>query len=177
MKALWHKHPGVRSGNQLTLGERAADRLKQYFGSWGFLLGMVALILLWITVIKTGVAHFDSPDLLLLNLTLSIMAGLQGGALQIASNRGDRVSSELALHTFENGQQLLEMNKRQLELLEAIHTMQDEVAQLRKAQSDANAQLDAGSRRGHLCRCAELPDAADGPEDGEEAGQETPHQA
>lgn len=25
---LWHRHPGVRSGEQLTFGERAADRLR-----------------------------------------------------------------------------------------------------------------------------------------------------
>ncbi len=32
----WHHHPAVRSGGQLTLGERAADRMRNGMGSWPF---------------------------------------------------------------------------------------------------------------------------------------------
>jgi hypothetical protein len=32
----WHRHPGVRSGHELTVGERAADRLRNGMGSWAF---------------------------------------------------------------------------------------------------------------------------------------------
>lgn len=35
-RPLWHHHPGVRSGEQLTLGERAADKMCNGMGSWGF---------------------------------------------------------------------------------------------------------------------------------------------
>jgi len=35
----WHKHPGVRSGADLTLGERAADRMRNVMGSWPFVFG------------------------------------------------------------------------------------------------------------------------------------------
>src|ERR1700681_4446754 len=35
----WHKHPGVRSGDQLSLGERAADRMRNSMGSWPFVFG------------------------------------------------------------------------------------------------------------------------------------------
>jgi hypothetical protein len=31
--ARWHLHPGVRSGEQLTLGERAADAMRNGMGS------------------------------------------------------------------------------------------------------------------------------------------------
>jgi len=32
-KSLWHHHPGVRSGSDLTLGERAADKMRNGMGS------------------------------------------------------------------------------------------------------------------------------------------------
>jgi uncharacterized membrane protein len=102
-RAMWHRHPAVRSGSDLTFGERSADTLKHVFGSWGFLLTLVGGIVAWIGWNKLAPAawHWDTSELLLLNLCLSIMAGLQGGALQIASNRGDRISSELAVSTHQ----------------------------------------------------------------------------
>jgi hypothetical protein len=35
-RPTWRHHPAVRSGDQLTRGERAADRLRNGMGSWGF---------------------------------------------------------------------------------------------------------------------------------------------
>ena len=130
LKPLWHAHPHVRTGTDLTVGERAADRLKHAFGSWGFLLGMLAGIVVWIVWNKATPPgwHWDSTDLLLLNLCLSITAGLQGGALQIASNRGDRIASELAMHTFENGRELLELNRRQMDILTELQELRALVA-------------------------------------------------
>lgn len=39
---MWRLHPGVRSDDQLTPGERAADRLRNVMGSWAFVF--VALV-------------------------------------------------------------------------------------------------------------------------------------
>jgi uncharacterized membrane protein len=117
----WHSHPAVRSGADLTPGERAADVLKHYFGSWLFLGLLNGFIVAWITVNTWILGHpFDPYPYILLNLGLSWLAAQQGGALQISANRGDRISSELAKHTYENGQELLAVNRRQLEILEAI---------------------------------------------------------
>ena len=38
-RSVWHRHPGVRTGDELTLGERAADRLRHGMGSWAFVFG------------------------------------------------------------------------------------------------------------------------------------------
>ena len=38
----WHKHPGVRSGDQLSRGERAADRMRNMMGSWPFVFAFFA---------------------------------------------------------------------------------------------------------------------------------------
>jgi len=121
----WSAHPAVRSGADLTTGERAADHLKAAFGSWGFLIILNAFIAGWIILNAVlGKGAFDPFPFILLNLGLSWLAAQQGGALQIAANRGDRISSELALSTHDNGEKLLALTeavKRDTALLEEIH--------------------------------------------------------
>jgi uncharacterized membrane protein len=114
LKPLWHQHPHVRTGGELLLRERAADLLKRIFGTWS-ILGVTALIItVWIV---TGGFGNDPAPFILLNLCLSCLAAVQGIILQIAANRGDRISSELALSTHAAGEQLVTMNKQQLEIL------------------------------------------------------------
>lgn len=103
----WHRHPGVRSGSELTRGERAADRLRNGMGSWAFIFGFVGAMLMWAalnTLVLPKLLHtraFDVYPYILLNLLLSTLAGLQGGILLIAAKRADQVSSELAQHDYE----------------------------------------------------------------------------
>lgn len=105
----WHKHPGVRSGDQLTLGERAADRMRNMMGSWPFVSVFFAIMIAWAianSVFYLGGRHgkhgFDPYPYILLNLFLSMLAGVQAAALLIAAKRADAISSEIALHTERN---------------------------------------------------------------------------
>jgi uncharacterized membrane protein len=43
----WHRHPGVRSGRDLSLGERAADKMRNVMGSWSFVFGLFAVTIIW----------------------------------------------------------------------------------------------------------------------------------
>lgn len=105
---LWHKHPGVRSGDQLTLGERSADRMRNMMGSWPFVFAFFAVMILWAAVntwLLQRVLHhkaFDPYPYILLNLFLSMLAGVQAAALLIAAKRADAISSEIATHTERN---------------------------------------------------------------------------
>ena len=123
-KPLWHHSKAVRSGDDLAFGERAADRLKRGFGSWAFLIGLNVFIGAWI--LANAVTHkpFDPFPFILLNLFLSWLAAQQGGALQIAANRGDRVASEVALHTEQTTDELLLINKSQSEILARLDALQ-----------------------------------------------------
>lgn len=95
--SIWALHPHVRSGAQLTLGERAADFLKKWFGTWTA-LGFVGLwIVVWVALQKTGF-HWDLYPFILLNLCLSCLAAVQGIILQISANRQDRINAELQQH-------------------------------------------------------------------------------
>ena len=101
----WRRHPGVRSGEQLTRGERAADKMRNGMGSWVFVFGALVFLALWMGV-NAVIAHsghkaFDGYPFILLNLVLSCVAALQGAILLIAAKRSDQVSSELAQHDYE----------------------------------------------------------------------------
>lgn len=55
----WHKHPGVRSGDQLTRGERAADRMRNPMGSWPFVFGFFTVMILW--AVANSVFYVGGP--------------------------------------------------------------------------------------------------------------------
>ena len=124
----WHKHPGVRTGDQLTLGERSADHMRNSMGSWPFVFGFLAIMAVWAIVNSVfylggseGQHGFDPYPYILLNLMLSMVAGLQGAILLIAAKRSDQVSSELAMHTYENTTQLTEILQKVDDLTRQIH--------------------------------------------------------
>jgi len=126
VKSLWHHHPHVRSGEELSIGERAADVMRNGMGSWAFVICALVFLAAW--MIYNGKHGFDPYPFILLNLVLSCLAALQGAILLIAAKRADQISSELAKHTFEIDQETLDiareiaaLTKRIDELTEAIH--------------------------------------------------------
>jgi uncharacterized membrane protein len=133
----WHLHPGVRSGDELTLGERSADRMRNVMGSWPFVFAFFGVMGTWVLVNTLFIEHvlhhkpFDPYPYILLNLFLSMLAGVQAAALLIAAKREDAISSEIALHTERNtddikrlineNTELTAQVKRATDLLEEIH--------------------------------------------------------
>jgi uncharacterized membrane protein len=130
-KAQWHKHPGVRSGEQLTLGERAADRMRNGMGSWPFVFAFFAFMILWAVI--NGVLHvggsqgFDPYPFILLNLFLSMLAGIQAAALLIAAKRADAISSEIALHTEKTTDEVKTLLQQNTKLTQAVERLTQEV--------------------------------------------------
>lgn len=133
----WHTHPGVRSGKELSLGERAADHMRNAMGSWPFVFGFFAVMIAWAltnTWLLERVLHhkaFDPFPYILLNLFLSMMAGVQAAALLIAAKRSDAIASEVAVHTATNtddikvliaeNTQITSAVKENTDLLEELH--------------------------------------------------------
>jgi uncharacterized membrane protein len=133
-ESTWHKHPGVRTGDQLTLGERAADRMRNTMGSWSFVFGFFAFMILWAilnSALYVGGQHgkhgFDPYPYILLNLFLSMMAGVQAAALLIAAKRADSIASEIALHTEHNTDDIKALLQQNVELTAAVRALTEEV--------------------------------------------------
>lgn len=118
-RPTWHHHPGVRSGDQLTRGERAADRLRNGMGSWGFVFGALVFLAGW--MLGNRDVGFDKYPFILLNLILSCLAAMQGAILLIAAKREDQISSELARHDFETNLEADQIVKEIRALTREIH--------------------------------------------------------
>ncbi len=121
----WHEYHTER----LTRGERAADRLRNVMGSWPFVGGFLIFMVLW-ALVNANPAAWDPYPFILLNLFLSMLAGLQGAILLIAAKRQDAISAALARHDFETDtaartdiETLLQINRAQMQLIEELHAL------------------------------------------------------
>jgi uncharacterized membrane protein len=82
---------------RLTFGERTADRVASFGGSWLFILIFVGLMLVWILVNRNAARPFDPYPFILLNLVLSCLAALQAPIIMMSQNRQavtDRVAAQ-----------------------------------------------------------------------------------
>ena len=95
----WTPLPGVRTGAELTRGEKAADAMRNKMGSWAFVGWFVVFMVSWAVLNSFALNNngFDPYPYILLNLFLSMLAGLQGAILLIAAKRADAIAAEQAL--------------------------------------------------------------------------------
>ena len=83
----------------MTFGERMADGVASFGGSWTFILIFVAVLFGWITLNAVGLmrAPFDPYPFILLNLVLSCIAALQAPIIMMSQHRletKDRIRGE-----------------------------------------------------------------------------------
>jgi uncharacterized membrane protein len=132
----------VEFDRRLTLGERIADQVAEFGGSWAFILSFAVLLVGWI-IFNSGqlLGHpFDPYPYILLNLVLSCVAALQAPVIMMSQNRQearDRLRAEqeyrvnlkaeieirhiiakldqLVMHQW---QRLLEIQRLQLEMMQ-----------------------------------------------------------
>ncbi|GEM_PF-283219 len=136
----WHIHPSVRSGGQLSVGERAADAMRNGMGSWAFVLAALAFLGVW--MVLNGRHGFDPYPFILLNLVLSCLAAMQGAILLIAAKRSDHIASELAQHDFDTDSKAKALIE---ELTANFDRMASEHAELRRQIATLTDQLRGGS--------------------------------
>lgn len=84
--------------SNLTVGQRAADAIRNGMGSWLFVSVSMVFLAVWILTQGDGV---DPKPYILLNLVLSCLAALQGSILLIAAKRQDEIAAALAQHDYE----------------------------------------------------------------------------
>lgn len=81
----------------LTIGQRVADKVAQFGGSWAFIISFGAFLFLWMGVnIWFLTKPFDPYPFILLNLALSTLAAIQAPVIMMSQNRQeekDRIRS------------------------------------------------------------------------------------
>lgn len=85
------RNPNKLIESEATLGERVADRVAQFGGSWTFIasFGVVLAVYTWINV-QLGKAAWDPYPFILLNLFLSMLAAIQAPVIMMSQNRQDQ---------------------------------------------------------------------------------------
>jgi len=74
-----------------TFGERLADRVASFGGSWAFILSFLGLMAVWIAGnVLLMRRPFDPYPFILLNLCLSCLAALQAPVIMMSQNRQDK---------------------------------------------------------------------------------------
>jgi len=145
--ALLERHPIARDTNaafieQRTFGERLADQVASFGGSWTFILLFMGVMLVWIVFNGQTTKAFDPFPFILLNLVLSCLAALQAPIIMMSQNRQGEKDRLDAHHDYEinlkaemevmslhakidhlrdkQWAELVALQTRQLELLEKI---------------------------------------------------------
>ena len=88
---------------QMTLGQRVADRVADTIGSWPFIIIQTIILITWITLnVVASINHWDWAwdvyPFILLNLALSFQAAYSGPVIMMSQNRQsdkDRLAAEI----------------------------------------------------------------------------------
>jgi uncharacterized membrane protein len=99
---LLSKNVNVEFDEQLTVGDRMADKLADFGGSWRFIAIFVAILLAWIVVnaIVLISKPFDPYPFILLNLVLSCLAAIQAPIIMMSQNRQEAKDRLQAQHDY-----------------------------------------------------------------------------
>jgi len=131
-----------------TFGQRAADAVARFGGSWTFIAVFVLVLALWVGLnswflLRDGHKPFDPFPYILLNLFLSMLAAIQAPVILMSQNRQaekDRLTAQhdyevnlkaeleiMALHEKMDAfkLQLVELQQEQLRLLNALCSERD----------------------------------------------------
>ena len=129
---------------EITFGQKLADKVAEFGGSWGFIIFFMTFLVAWILLNVFWLSNhgFDPFPFILLNLILSCIAAIQAPVIMMSQNRQEEkdrerskkdykinLKSELEIRELHEKidhliihyqQDLLEIQKTQIDLLENI---------------------------------------------------------
>jgi uncharacterized membrane protein len=89
--------------SNLTVGQRLADQVAAWGGSWPFIIGFALVMAVWVAI-NLGLAGwrpFDPYPFILLNLVLSTLAAIQAPIIMMSQNRQAAKDRLQAMHDYE----------------------------------------------------------------------------
>ena len=76
------------SNEKTTFGQKAADAVAKFAGSWAFIFSFIAVMVIWMIVnVVLSTKAFDAYPFILLNLVLSCIAAVQAPLIMMSQNR------------------------------------------------------------------------------------------
>ena len=83
---------------EITFGQKLADKVAEFGGSWGFIIFFMTFLVAWILLNVFWLSHhgFDPYPFILLNLILSCIAAIQAPVIMMSQNRQEEKDRERA---------------------------------------------------------------------------------
>lgn len=122
--------------SEITIGQKVADKVASFGGSWTFIISFGLILIVWIIInsVVLITRPFDPYPFILLNLVLSCLAALQAPVIMMSQNRQEEKDRMRAQHDYlinlkaeleirnlqTNMRNLFEIQKKQLELMNQI---------------------------------------------------------
>jgi len=95
------RHYELLKTKKRSVGERAADKMTEFLGSWKFIISFGVFLIAWIVLNVLVVwLRWDEYPFILLNLALSCLAAMQAPIIMMSQNRQnnrDRVQAKYDL--------------------------------------------------------------------------------
>jgi uncharacterized membrane protein len=120
-----------------SLGQKVADKVADFGGSWTFIILFIVFIILWISIniyilVNKG---FDPYPFILLNLILSCVAALQAPVIMMSQNRQEEKDRDRAKKDYMiNLKSELEIRMMHEKLDHLIMHQQQELIEIQKVQ-------------------------------------------
>ena len=117
----------MRNANEIfeeeaTFGERIADTVAQFGGSWTFIISFAVFMITYTSInVELGARAWDHYPFILLNLFLSMLAAIQAPVIMMSQNRQDkkdRLRSELDFDVNRRAESEIQALSRKLNLLD-----------------------------------------------------------
>ena len=117
-----------------TLGQRAADVIAKFAGSWAFIFSFIAVMVIWMVLnVVLASKAFDAYPFILLNLVLSCIAAVQAPLIMMSQNRQEAKDRERAENDYK-------VNLKSELILDDLHKKLDEAIE---NQNEIKARINA----------------------------------
>lgn len=104
-----------------TFGQKAADAVARFAGSWAFIFSFIAMMIVWMIInIILASQAFDAYPFILLNLVLSCIAAIQAPLIMMSQNRQEEKDRRRAENDFV-------VNLKSEIVIDDLHRKLDEV--------------------------------------------------
>lgn len=130
-------HPALEAAEDCrTFGERVADQIASFGGSWPFIFIFLGLIATWMIINTVIIQHllnhraFDPYPYIALNLVLSGLAGIQAPIIMMSQNRAAARDEILASHHYDETHKIDDLLSSNTDLTQKVHDLTEKIHEL-----------------------------------------------
>ena len=146
---------------KVSFGQKAADAVARFAGSWAFIFSFVAIMVIWMILNVILAANaFDAYPFILLNLVLSCIAAIQAPLIMMSQNRQEAIDrrraendykvnlkSEFVIdELYKKTEQIYETQKKILKFIESRSSSVEPITDSSATPSDENNKTDGKNK-------------------------------